>query len=218
MGSLAVKQEDDQSPDIKMKLELADAGGDQLHVGFTACTAVITEISWNTFHDKDKLYIGVIHFISAAEWKADLDDLQADLRKIDGTLHPDARQSKTEVGKAMAKVHEVYPDYTPEFFLDSATSALMSHPNVAGFLGTTKMINASNAEDSHHKISCYIDSRNRSDESDDNWTPQDNKTSQSKKGKKTVSLWPLISKVQIFVKAAVLENGLVLVDLVSLEP
>jgi len=183
-----------------------------------ACTAVITEISWNASNDRDKLYIAVIHFISAADWKADLDDLQADLRKADGTLNPDAHKPKTEAGKAMAKVSEVYPDYTPEIFLNSDTSALISHPKVSDFLRATRTISASNANDFRRKISLYIDSKDRSAESDASWAQQDDKASKVKKGKKTMSLWPLISKVQIFAKAPILENGLVLVDLVSPKP
>jgi hypothetical protein len=44
-----------------------------------ACTATVTEISWNSSNDKSQKYRAEIEFIEASDWENDLKILQADL-------------------------------------------------------------------------------------------------------------------------------------------
>ncbi len=53
-----------------------------------ACTAVVTQISWNDSNADDEKYRAAIEFISASEWEKDLRVLLTDLMTGDGTVRP----------------------------------------------------------------------------------------------------------------------------------
>ncbi len=53
-----------------------------------ACTAVVTQISWNDTSADGERYRAAIEFISANEWEKDLRVLLTDLVAGDGTVRP----------------------------------------------------------------------------------------------------------------------------------
>jgi hypothetical protein len=65
----------------------------------TACTAVVTEIA---YHDKRTIN-GDISFLSAEEWKAELEILRHDLVDEDGTIKR-TTDLKSDAGIAWSKV------------------------------------------------------------------------------------------------------------------
>ncbi|KXJ94500.1 hypothetical protein Micbo1qcDRAFT_221032 [Microdochium bolleyi] len=127
-----------------------------------ACTAVVTEISWNYSEAEEERYTATIEYISAKKWRAELDLLRADLCGNDENGDPVAVSRTPEAAIAWAKIREVYPYMTKEIFLSCTTDTLMADPDVHVLLGLTKAISASNVEDFCADISRFIDSREKS--------------------------------------------------------
>ncbi|TQN71730.1 Nuclear GTPase SLIP-GC [Colletotrichum shisoi] len=65
-----------------------------------ACTAVITEISWNTNEDSAKKYRAEIEFITQAEWTTEVIALHRDILDLNGNLSPDIRNIDSDAGIA----------------------------------------------------------------------------------------------------------------------
>ena len=60
-----------------------------------ACTAVVTEISWNA---EEKPYRAQIEFISTVDWEKELKTLFQDLLDGDGKVSRDCANEDTDVG------------------------------------------------------------------------------------------------------------------------
>lgn len=209
-----------------------------------ACTAVVTEISWNPSEDPQKRYIGNIEFISMGDWRYELDQLFGDLVESDGKLTRDASNAKTDAGVAWAKIKAVYPDITKEDLARTNAETLANDPKVTSFLRGPKTIYSETAKAFHKEIQVYIDSKqehsgtnNRDrdhdeddehsadslhDDSDDGINDDEPDSDDSDRveqepttEKRRMELWPLIKVVKIQTKADVLSTGAVLVDLVS---
>ncbi|KAK4232110.1 Dynamin family-domain-containing protein [Podospora fimiseda] len=155
-----------------------------------ACTAVITEIAYNTTADENSRYRADIHFITKEEWETELKVMLDDLAQANGQIGTE----ETETGIAHAKVRSVYPDLDQMSLLSGKYTAqgLANRPDSKGVLGNVVQISASDVEKFQVQLRPYIDSQDNS---------------------KTMEYWPLIKVVKIFVKSAMLESGLVLVDL-----
>jgi hypothetical protein len=52
-----------------------------------ACTAVVTEISFNTSNDESAKYRAKIEFIKAEDWQSELEILLAELHERNGTVY-----------------------------------------------------------------------------------------------------------------------------------
>ncbi|KUI59553.1 Nuclear GTPase SLIP-GC [Cytospora mali] len=111
--------------------------------GFRACTAVITEISYN----EDDW---------ASELKLLFNDLVED--KQLASAHIDA---KTEAGIAYAKIRAVYPDLAPEMLVKSKPEQLANRDTVSNALGKTREIACSNPCDLHKTLQVYLDSKDK---------------------------------------------------------
>ena len=70
-----------------------------------ACTAVVTEISYN--HD-DEPYRAQVEFISSAEWEKELKTLFQDLLDGDGQVSRECANEDTDAGIAYAKIKGRY--------------------------------------------------------------------------------------------------------------
>ena len=67
-----------------------------------ACTAVVTEISYN--YETEDPYRAAIEFIEWSDWEHELRTLFDDLRE-----GGDLRNKDSEAGVALAKIRAVYP-------------------------------------------------------------------------------------------------------------
>ncbi len=168
-----------------------------------ACTAVITEISYNTSNLEDEKYRAEIQFISKDEWIKELRVMLADMEITRDSLESEHTTSESEEGIAFDKIRSVYP------FLKSSEvkkgkfdmDELTEHPSVKELLGAVKQISSSNSKDFLGHLKLFIDSKE--------------KTASRKKERDAMEYWPLIKVVKVFVRSPILKSGLVLVDLVG---
>lgn len=164
-----------------------------------ACTAVVTEISWNVSTDANSRYRAEIEFISHDEWQKEVGMLLLEMTNDNGDLVRDANDPNTDAGVAWAKFSSVYPAWTRTMLSECTINRLLSDDNVSNVLGTTKMISDSSAAAFYNELQKFVDSKEKI----------------SKKGKEVrqMEFWPLIKVVRIYTKAAALSTGCVLVDL-----
>ncbi|KAF7899405.1 hypothetical protein EAE99_012326 [Botrytis elliptica] len=171
-----------------------------------ACTAVVTEMSWNSIDDPNKKYRAEIEFIQESDWEKDLELSLNELIDVSGNVSRDCSNAETEAGIAYAKIKAVYPNKTHEMLAKSTVEELLAEFDVRKVLGTTKTIEKSSPEFFYKELQRYVDSKEKS-------TKEKGKTSEKKKEKTTMEFWPLIKVVRIFVKADALSTGAVIVDL-----
>ncbi|KAK7952370.1 uncharacterized protein PG986_008098 [Apiospora aurea] len=169
--------------------------------GMRACTAAVTEISWNDSDEPDELYRAEVEFITLDDWKRELEHLYHDLMVPDGGLSKDVANKKTEAGIAMAKIRSVYPYIDDRELLHSNARQLANDASLHGVLGTTKKVKANSAQKLYQQIKPYMDSLDTA------------RRRKSTNDNKPVELWPLTKVVRIYAKADVLSTGVVLVDL-----
>ncbi|OJJ36596.1 hypothetical protein ASPWEDRAFT_170108 [Aspergillus wentii DTO 134E9] len=187
------------------KSSLINAVADEEGVLATNCmrasTAVATEISYN--HSSPRRYKAEVAFISREEWERELQVLFRNVVRDDVAKDSDA-------AVALDKIRAVYPFLGGRDILGSSVEELLGHASVAGLLGSTLSIEEDDAKIFSKKLKSYIDSKTK-------------RRGTKGKAKSTASipdqpdsnmgLWPLIRVVRIYVKAAALATGAVLVDL-----
>ncbi|KAH9898903.1 hypothetical protein F4778DRAFT_782503 [Xylariomycetidae sp. FL2044] len=194
-----------------------------------ACTAVVTEFSWNYSDEPDQRYRGEIKFISPEEWLQELKGLFGDLTSFAGDVSGDYTHKDTDAGVAWAKIKAVYPEITRETFLGTTPESLASDPTVSELLGTTKEVRSAKANLFYADIRGHIDSKEDDvsteaeipvgtidDDNDDDaeYLPAPETTNKKEIRRQ---FWPLIKVVKIFTKADVLSTGAIIVDLPGVE-
>ena len=170
-----------------------------------ACTAAITEISWNKDEDPAQEYKAEVEFIKAEDWAEELRIMFNDLVDLNGQTPEDMANPDSQAGITLAKVRAVYPHLDEQAFLrgNAIVDDLVREEKVLQVLGATKSLQAESAAVLLEQLQPFIDSKEK-DRADQ--ASQDEKT--------TMSTWPLVKVVRIYTKAPVLRSGLVLVDLV----
>ena len=170
-----------------------------------ACTAVVTEISYN--QDKDSPYYAEIEFIKAADWEKEVGVLFQDLLNSGGEVAKECNNEDSEAGIAYAKLKAVYPKLTKEDLAHTSVEHLMAHENIV-CLGSLQIIRSQDSLAFYKKLQAYVDSKEK--------TSQE-KASKEKTGKdkqpQQMEFWPLIRVVRLYVKAPALSTGAVIVDL-----
>ncbi|KAK2066525.1 hypothetical protein P8C59_000334 [Phyllachora maydis] len=170
-----------------------------------ACTAVVTEISYNEATDPEKQYRAEVEFISNEAWTCELEILLQDLLS-EGHLSHEYKNRESEAGVAWAKIQAVYPWMTKEALLEyKSAKELAGDDTVRHHLGSVKEIEAHNSAEFSKKLQKYVDSK-------DKGPSRDMRATQSPRSE-TAEHWPLIKAVRIFCKSRVLESGITLVDL-----
>ncbi|KAI0434072.1 hypothetical protein F5Y09DRAFT_349681 [Xylaria sp. FL1042] len=167
---------------------------------FRACTAVVTEISFNRSENPDHRYTAEIEFISAEDWGRELGYLFRDIA-ISEEVSNEGQLQNVDVKIAWAKVTAVYPEVSRESIGQIDPKVLADNPAIKALLGTTKTVHKRTAKELYEAIQIYVDSKKNM-----TVTPfgdDDNR----------VELWPLIKVVRIYTKADVLSTGAVIVDL-----
>lgn len=163
-----------------------------------ACTAVVTEISWN---DEERTYRAEIEFITLEDWRKDLEILFNDLLDTNGNVSKDSATEDSDAGVAYAKIKAVYPQMTKEDMANSSIDTMLR--GVSNLLGTTRKINETESSRFYTQLQFYVDSKEK--------TAKEKKD--KKKERREREFWPLIRVVRIFVKSAALSTGAVIVDL-----
>lgn len=164
-----------------------------------ACTAVVTEISYN---DGEKPYRAQIEFISPADWEKELRTLYQDLLDGDGKVSRDCANEDTDAGIAYAKIKAVYPRKTKEDIANSSIQTMLRE--VSHVLGKSRDIEETDSLVFYKKLQNFVDSKEKS---------TGNKDKDKKKERKEMEFWPLIRVVRIYVKSRALATGAVVVDL-----
>lgn len=173
-----------------------------------ACTAVVTEMSWNDSEDPFSKYRGEIDFISRDDWEKELQVLMKEFISENGTVSKEASNQDTDAGIAWAKFHAVYPKITKESLEKYSIHNLMSEKDVLDVLGTTKKIRTAQPGSFYKELQRYVDSKEKV-------TKDKNKDKDKEKQKKSFQMeyWPLIKVVKIYTKSLALSTGAVIVDL-----
>lgn len=156
-----------------------------------ACTAVVTELSYNESDDPGKKYSAKIEFIAAADWQKELRILFKELIDADGKISRDRNNNESEAGIAYAKIRAVYPRKTKDDLIKSSVESLMEDPNVSDLLGTTREIHCSKPKMFHTRLQHYVDSKEKS-------TGQDkrDRNKKDKNERREMEFWPLIRVVK----------------------
>lgn len=169
-----------------------------------ACTAVVTELSYNDSNNDESRYKADVEFIKAEDWHKELETLFDDILDGSGNVSKEASNADTEAGVAFAKIKAVYPNKTKDQLASGGLEVLKRDPAVNRVLGATRHIEESHSNKFYQRLQTYVDSQEKS-------TGHEKK---KKKGEpKPMEYWPLIKVVKIYTKAEALSTGAVLVDL-----
>ncbi|KAI1338014.1 hypothetical protein F5Y15DRAFT_407896 [Xylariaceae sp. FL0016] len=163
-----------------------------------ACTAVITEVSYNHSDNPEHLYTAEIEFITVQEWQDELRHLFTDIKDPADDLSTELSNDKSDADIAWAKMKAVYPSLTSEDFARAQVEDFLNVPSVRAILGTTRTLRHPTVDKLYKAVKPYVDSKDKS---------------AKRNGGNERELWPLIKVVRIHTKADVLSTGAVLVDL-----
>jgi GTPase SAR1 family protein len=166
-----------------------------------ACTAAVTEISWNEDEDEHKRYKAEIEFISATDWEKELTIMFHEMTDGSGKFIKECTNPDTEAGVAYAKVRSVYPQMTKEGILKAQIPSLLMNHGVSKVLGTTTRFEDGRPDSFYRRLQKYVDS-NEKEVKD-----------RPKGGGKPIEYWPLIKCVKIYARSDALSTGAVIVDL-----
>ena len=164
-----------------------------------ACTAVVTEISYNT---EEKPYVARIEFISRSDWEKELNVLFEDMLDGEGKISRECSNEDSDAGIAYAKIKAVYPSKTREDLANSNVANLLQE--VSFILGGDRDIKETDSLMFYRKLQNYVDSKEKA---------TGKKDKDGKKPKKERELWPLIRVVRLYVRSKALATGAVIVDL-----
>ena len=167
-----------------------------------ACTAVVTEISYNF---EETPYRAEIEFITVESWKNELNVLFQDLLDGNGSVSRESANEDTEAGVAYAKIKAVYPKLTKEDIAHSSVEKLMKNESVSRLLGSCKSFSSSDGLKFYKDLQYYVDSKEKS--------TGRGKDKEKDKKPREMEFWPLIKVVRLYVKADALSTGAVIVDL-----
>lgn len=206
-----------------------------------SCTAVVTEISWNSSKDPESKYRAKIEFITREDWEKELLILVSEFLTEEGELSTEAKDHKTDAGIAWSKFHAVYPNIDRGSLKDCNIAALVADPEL-DFLGTIRNIQAATSTTFYEKLHDFVDSKEkvRKNLNSEGQVSTETllrskagKRAKRKKNKVLSSLpledsepgypqqnrsrkmeyWPLVKVVKIYTRAPALSTGAIVVDL-----
>ncbi|KAF2212230.1 hypothetical protein CERZMDRAFT_67917 [Cercospora zeae-maydis SCOH1-5] len=170
-----------------------------------ACTAVVTELSYNYSNDERAKYRAEIEFIKPEEWRKELNVLFQEAFDDSGRVSAEVSNQDSEAGVAYAKIRAVYFKKTREMLANTTIESLMADKKVRSVLGTTRKITSPDVRSFYEKLQQVIDSKEKG---------QEKRDKHGKSGTRRVfEHWPLIKVVKIYVKSPALSTGAVIVDL-----
>ena len=151
-----------------------------------ACTAVVTEISYNY---EQRPYRAEIEFISLSDWRKELETMFSDLLDSEGKVSRECANEDTEAGIAYAKIKAVYPQKTKEDIAKSSIDSMLRE--VSHVLHSSKKIEESDSLRFYKRLQHFVDSKEKT-------TGEKNK--EKKKERKEMEFWPLIRVVRLYGK------------------
>lgn len=165
-----------------------------------ACTAVVTELSYNY---EQAPYRAEIEFIAQKDWRKELETLLHDLLDPSGAVSRQCTDEDSDAGVAYAKIKAVYPRKTKDEIANTSIDMMLRE--VSSVLGSTIPITEYDPTRFYSRLQHYVDSKEKA-------------TGEKKEKKKDRrepdrEVWPLIRVVRIYVKSAALSTGAVIVDL-----
>jgi hypothetical protein len=166
-----------------------------------ACTAVVTELSYNESNVESARYRAEIEFIQPDDWRRELKVLFDEVFDSLGGMSKEVSNPDSVAGVAYAKIRAVYHKYTKEMLQRSSIDQLMNLPSMQLILGTVKRINSRDGASFYQRLQHYVDSQ------------QKPTATRGPQPKRELELWPLIKVVRIYTKADALSTGAVIVDL-----
>ncbi|KAI7680538.1 hypothetical protein KC322_g14422, partial [Hortaea werneckii] len=172
-----------------------------------ACTAVVTELSYNHCNSETSKYRAEIQFIEPEEWRKELKILFDEVFDENGAITREISNPDSQAGIAYAKIRAVYHRHTKDMLANSTIDSLMRAKSVTDVLGTTRRINEKEPHDFYRRLQNYVDSKEKGTEKLDK---NGNKLTNPKR---EFEFWPLIKVVKIYTKADALSTGAVIVDL-----
>jgi hypothetical protein len=170
-----------------------------------ACTAVVTELSYNYSTAENARYRAEIEFIQPEDWRRELDVLFAEVFTDEGNLSKDISNVDSQAGIAYAKIRAVYHRHTNDMLSRASVDSLMRVKLVEKVLGTTKRIQAGTAGVFYNQLQQFVDSKET--------VKLDKNGKKASNQKREFEFWPLIKVVKIYTKADALSKGSVVVDL-----
>ncbi|EFW99113.1 hypothetical protein CMQ_5534 [Grosmannia clavigera kw1407] len=178
--------------------------------GLRACTAVVTEISWNSSDREAERYRAEIEFVQPEDWHRELTRLFDDVTES-WDIHDtrDTAGDSPEASVALAKLRAVFPNRATSrsALLGSCSlQTLIDDPQVSSLLGKVRSVAAANPQTFYTQLQAYLDSSGSG-----GWSPLTGTADAQKQA--DMALWPLIKVVRVFLKSDALSTGVVLVDL-----
>lgn len=147
-----------------------------------ACTAVVTEVSYN---DGEKPYRAKIEFIKPADWERELKTLFQDLVDGSGNVSRESSNPDTDAGIAYAKIKAVYPKKTKETIPQTSIEKMLEE--VSHILGTSRDIEETDSLRFYQRLQHFVDSKEKS---------TGDKEKDKKKERREMEYWPLIRVVR----------------------
>ncbi|KAI7000145.1 hypothetical protein KC360_g724 [Hortaea werneckii] len=129
-----------------------------------ACTAVVTELSYNHSNSETSRYRAEIQFIEPEEWRKELKILFEEVFDENGTITREISNPDSQAGIAYAKIRAVYHRHTKEMLANSTIDSLMRAKSVTDVLGTTRRINEKEPHDFYRRLQNYVDSKEKGTE------------------------------------------------------
>ncbi|KAG9237561.1 hypothetical protein BJ875DRAFT_481201 [Amylocarpus encephaloides] len=139
-----------------------------------ACTAVVTEMSWNNSDKPNAKYRADIEFIDPKDWEKDSRMSVAELKDDNGGIVRDCTNADSEAGIAYAKIKA-------EMLGFSSIEALMNDKEVKAVFGTTKNVERSKPEVFYKALQHYVDSKEKGTGEKKSW---------EKDNKRELEFWP----------------------------
>lgn len=160
-----------------------------------ACTAAVVEIAYNRSDDANAAYRAEVEFVTASEWRAELEVLFRDVEahNLDSAIEDgeEDQERLRRIQDSLGILKVVYPDLTSvDDLISTSVAELMDDEHVEGVLDSTEIIQDAKQSNFSNTIRRYI------------------ATSEGDK----LANWPLIKCVKVFVKAPILKDGIVLVE------
>lgn len=122
-----------------------------------ACTAVVTELSYNY---ENAAYRAEIEFISVADWEKELHILFQDLFDAGGNISRDCTSDPdSDAGIAYAKIKAVYPKKTKEDICNTSIQKMLQ--DVSHILGKTRDIKENDSLLFYKHLQRYVDSKEK---------------------------------------------------------
>lgn len=129
-----------------------------------ACTAVVTELSYNHSKSENSKYRAEVEFIKPEDWRKELRVLFEEVFDESGRLVRDARSPESQAGIAYAKIRAVYHKHTEKMLSEATVESLMRVKQVNSILGTTRRINERLPDSFYRRLQHYVDSKEKGEE------------------------------------------------------